>query len=308
MLNRFSYKELKSIFIKMKHSAITTLILSAIILTGCKTANTGIATPSTQNTHSTSGSNDSNIIDALNGDWAILDINGTQVMTPDKTDYPYLGFQQNSNNPAVVNFYAYNGCNFINGALSITNGKVTKIGENATTMKLCPDAKYETAISSALEQIKNFKIQRINNESFLYITDSAGKTIMTLRKHNLNFIEGAWRIENLNGKTISPNVGMAIVIDLQSKTVHGNTACNILNGTISIDMERENGLRFGDIRTTRMSCPNLSLEQLLLSTLPEVRSAIPGNNGNTATLRNADNRTIITLKRLSKEELRNTDL
>lgn len=280
------------------------IIALALLSTGCKTNSvTATADPNTPAANATSTA-DANVIKALTGDWAILDINGQQVMTPNSDNYPYLGFTPNQNTPSIIEYYAYNGCNFLSGWLKFNGGRVSQVGEPAMTMKMCEDAPFEMAITTALQEMSSFKIQRINNESFLYINKNDGTTIMTLRKHNLNFLEGAWAVTKLNGKNIPATVGMQFVIDLQSKSLHGNAGCNVVNGSIGIDMERENGILFKDMHTTRMTCPDIDLETELLQTLSEVRSATPGSNDKTASLRNAGNETIISLKRITKEELR----
>jgi len=240
--------------------------------------------------------------DALTGDWTIIDINGTRVQAPED-DCPYIGFQPSASVPGKLDFYAYNGCNFINGKVSVRNGIISHSGDFISTMKMCPDAKYESAISNVLGIMKSLKIQRISNESFLYINDASGNTVMTLRRHNLNFLEGAWKVTKLGDNKVPSKVGMQIVIDMATRTIHGNAGCNILNGTLSIDMERENGIKFSKLATTRMTCPDIALEQEFLKALGEVHSAVQVG-GNNAHLRDLSGNTIIVLRRMSKDELR----
>ena len=290
----------------MKHfvqTALVVAIAATATLTACKTPSATTATPNMNNSSVSSDSRDASLIRALTGDWSILDINGSQVRTSDEADYPYIGFQPDAANPNTVDFYAYNGCNFINGSLIMKGGNVAKGGEFISTMKMCPDATYELAISTALEQMRSFKIQQINNESFLYINNGSGTAIMTLRKHNLGFLDGAWRVTRLDGQEIPASKGMEFVIDLQSKTIHGNTGCNVMNGSLEINMEVENGISFKDMATTRMMCPDIQLEQNLLQTLSEVRSAVP-DGSSVAKFLNAGGQPVIILKRLSKDELR----
>ena len=247
-------------------------------------------------------SSESALTQALTGDWAIIDINGTQVQSNEE-DYPYIGFQPSASNPGMLDFYAYNGCNFINGNVSVRNGVITHNSDFISTMKMCPDAAYEIAITQVLEKMKSLKVQRINNESFLYLNDAAGNTLMTLRRHNLNFLEGAWRVTKLGDSSVPAKAGMQIVIDMSTRTIHGNAGCNVLNGALNIDMERENGISFSNLATTRMTCPDIALENTFLQALGAVHSAVQVG-GDNAHLRDLAGNTIITLKRMSKEELR----
>lgn len=291
-------------FTKLAIAAISVISISA---TSCsifkgmdKNSDMQTATPSSTAAKKVSAS-ETALTDALTGDWAILDIDGNQVKAPEE-DYPYIGFEPSTTSPGTLDFYAYNGCNFINGKLSVKNGVITHNSDFISTMKMCPDAQYEMAITGVLEKMKSLKLQRINNESFLYINDAGGNTIMTLRRHNLNFLEGAWRVTELGDAKVPAKAELQMVIDLSSKTIHGNAGCNVLNGAINIDMDRENGINFTHLSTTRMTCPDIALEQTFLQALGAVHSAVQVGKDN-AHLRDIAGNTIVVLKRMSKEDL-----
>ena len=157
------------------------------------------------------------------------------------------------------------------------------------------------AISTALEQMKTLRIDKINNESFLYLIDGSGQTLMTLRKHNLNFLEGAWKVKSIDGQRVPSEVGIQIVVDLQTNTVHGNAGCNVLNGLVKVNMDVENGISFADVATTRMTCPNIAYESQFLQALGKVATAT--GNDSRAQLRDASGKTVVELERLSKADL-----
>lgn len=90
---------------------------------------------------------------------------------------------------------------------------------------------------------------------------------MTLRKHDSGFLNGAWRITSINGQPIAADTGMEMVIDLPERRVHMNAGCNIVNATINPMMDTPNGIKFGNMRSTRMTCPNIELEYALLQNL-----------------------------------------
>lgn len=236
----------------------------------------------------------------LTGDWAIIEVDGRQVTGTD-TDYPHMGFASNQENPGWIDFYAYNGCNFINGVVAVKGAKIAKQGDFAATMKMCPDAAFEMAISSALEQMQTLRIQKLNNESFLYLINGAGKTVMTLRKHNLNFLEGAWKVTAVDGEKLPADVDIKAVIDLQSNTIFANAGCNNLNGTVEVNMAVENGIGFTNLRTTRMTCPNIAYETRFILALEKVAKAT--GTASEAELRDAQGNVIIKMITQSKDDL-----
>lgn len=278
------------------------LVAGAAGLTGCKSIFGGKTPATAENARpvTSHSSATSAVARELIGDWAIIDVKGHQVVASEN-NYPHMGFATNQENPGWIDFYAYNGCNFINGVVALQGSKIAKQGDFAATMKLCDDAAYEMAISTALEQMRTLRIDKINNESFLYLIDGGGQTLMTLRKHNLNFLEGAWQVTELNGEKLPSSVEIQTVIDLQTNTIHGNAGCNVLNGLITINMDIENGIGFKDLRTTRMTCPNIAYESRFLLALEQVASAT--GSGDKARLFDAQGNTLVVLKRLSKTDL-----
>nr|MBD5377041.1 META domain-containing protein [Bacteroides sp.] len=287
-------------------SALTlSLLAGGSALTSCNVlmpskTQTASASASSSSSSSSSSATQSTVTRELIGDWIVIDLNGNQV-TSAENDVPHLGFATNQENSSLIDFYAYNGCNFLNGVVALNGGKITKQGDFASTMRLCPDAKYEMGMTTALEQMKSLKIQRINNESFLYLLDGSGRTVMTLRKHNLNFLEGAWRVTSIDGNKLPQDVEIEFVVDLQANTLHGNAGCNVVNGTVDINMDVENGIGFSNLRTTRMTCPNIAYESSFLQAMERVATAT--GDGNKARFRNSAGETIMELTRLSKTDL-----
>lgn len=280
-------------------------VLAAASLCACQTSKpiTAATSAPSSATQTPAVANNAKIVEALTGDWAITDIDSKPVAGVTKDNYPYLRFAPNEENPSLVDFFAFNGCNFINGTIGLKGAKVQPQGEFLSTLKMCDDAPYEMAISNALQVMHNLKIQTINNESFLYIKNGSGQTVMTLRKHNLNFLEGAWRVGKVRGENIPASTGMQFVIDLSNNTIHGNAGCNVLNGKLSVNMQIENGVNFSDMATTRMTCPDIALEQQFLAAMADVATAVPSGS-NKALLKDAKGQTIIELHRLSKADLK----
>ena len=87
----------------------------------------------------------------------------------------------------------------------------------------------------------------------------------------MDFLNGAWRITMLNGTPMEE--GGSITIDVTDLKIHGNTGCNIFNGTLFIDPDKVDSAQFADLITTRMSCPDNVRETELLLALEQVENA-----------------------------------
>ena len=280
------------------------IMAAAIALTACNSNKMTVATapapatPQQQETQKLA-------YDLLEGDWTILDINGEQMPELAVADRPYFRFNIDNEHKHLLDLVVYTGCNYINGVISLDDNKITKVGEMLATLKVCPGAKFEQPIISVLEKMRTLKIQTLNNESFLYLMSGSG-TMMTLRRHNINYIEGAWQVTKVKGQN-TKEMPIRMVIDLADSKVHGNAGCNVMNGELSLNMAVEGGISFSNIVTTRMACPDLESEYQYLNALAEVKSVKPVHSVKgkveTADLLNAAGEPVIEIKRISRELL-----
>lgn len=236
----------------------------------------------------------------LYGEWTVANVNGTAVTGDER---PYVVFDTTSVNPFRLRVYANNGCNTLNGDMAVTpGGDMHKASEFLSTMMYCADAPYEIGINMAFETVASFNIEKIGNDYLLYMKNNNGKSIMILRKSDISFINGAWLVTRLGNEDTAADSGMKLVIDVPELKVHGNTGCNILNGNIFVDPDKQNSLQFKDLATTRMMCPNIDNEQKFLVALEQVETVVPGSDPTTALLKDAHGQTLITLKRLDLKQ------
>lgn len=232
----------------------------------------------------------------LYGQWIATNINGTAVTGNDR---PYMVFDESSTNPFIVNLYAYDGCNILNGALAVTpGGQMSRTSEFLSTMKMCPDAQYEIGFTMALNTVSKYSIEQVGRDYLLYIKNAQGNTTMTLRKSDLGFANGAWQVTKLNGTAVPTDVEMQMVIDIPEQKLHGNAGCNTMNGSIYMNPDIQNSLEFKNIATTRMTCPQIALEQQLLTALAQVTTVQLGKDGSLM-LVDADGHTLVTLTKLN---------
>lgn len=86
-------------------------------------------------------------------------------------------------------------------------------------------------------------------------------------------IDGEWNIIEMNGEAVVPASGQEfpyIGFNAESGRLYGHTGCNRLNG--SFDRHAKPGmLTLGNVGSTRMMCPDMSLEQRILTTLEQVK-------------------------------------
>lgn len=235
----------------------------------------------------------------LEGEWSIVEVNGKDVVVNGE-NHPKLDLQPNAAHAGDLNVIGYNGCNYINGVWALKGNTLTKAGEFISSLMLCQDAPYETEINIALNTVGGFTLV---DEQNVTLNDATGQPLLKLRKRNLSFLNGAWRVTEIEGQPVPSTADVRIVIDIDECRVHGNAGCNILNGDITVNLDKGDGIEFKNLMTSRMMCPEIATEQVFLLALESVDRAAAGANADQANLLNSSGQTIISLKRLTEAEL-----
>lgn len=242
--------------------------------------------------------------DRLTGRWSILEADGKAVTAPEGEEHPYIAFDSTAVNAAVLKVYAYTGCNTLNGALALTGKSgIEKVGEFATTMRLCPDADTETAIINAFNSMVSYRLERHENTYQLSFFNERGTIVLVAGRTDMSFLDGAWQVTEIQPIKIEDDAmpePMQLVFDMTEGRLHGNTGCNVLNATVSTSEGHPNSLTISNPLTTRMACPNAGLEQQLTNALSRVASAAPGRHSTVYLLDEAGNK-VITLHRVHPE-------
>lgn len=84
-------------------------------------------------------------------------------------------------------------------------------------------------------------------------------------------LDGEWSVVELNGNKLDPDKSnQLIVIDVARNHLSGNAGCNRMNGSIEYSETRKNIIKFPQVATTRMACPELKGEQEFLEALNKV--------------------------------------
>ena len=207
---------------------------------------------------------------SVNGEWTIYSVRDNVVTGEER---PYITFDL-----AARKFYGTNGCNIINGDLNLGEGTSISLDNIVATMKMCADAPFEYLINLAVSEVRSYGVRQEGSVTFLDLRDAEGKIVLVLRRHNMDFLNGAWKITDLNGEPLVPVEGEeqpTMTINIPDLKIHGTTGCNIFNGALFIDPDKTDSMQFIDIATTRRGCPPNAHETDLLLALEEVETARP---------------------------------
>lgn len=224
----------------------------------------------------------------LDGEWNIDNVNGQKVTGEER---PFITFDLSQGR-----IYGNNGCNIVNADAVTGKGNKLQFTGMMSTQKYCANAPFEHLINTTLDQVRSYKISRYGHEYYLDLFNDRGHLIMVLRKHNMDFLNGAWRVTAINGQPNS-NEGVQFVFDLPEKKIHGNAGCNIINGEISIDPDVTNSVQFSNIASTRMMCPDIATETAVLVALEETEKAF-AKSDDTVTFVNHSGKPVLQLIRI----------
>lgn len=288
----------------MNRIAILALAAAGMIITGCSIIKRTPAKTAADTTPTTDAGVTTSASAApaeISGEWAIVSVNGKEVKVNGE-NHPSLSFVVDENTPGTVSVIGFNGCNYINGTFYVDGTKLAKAGEFISTMMACPDAPYEYDINQALDRVTSYSLNHSASDHIMALNNASGTPLIVMRKHDISFLNGAWKVDAVNGSAVPASADVKIVIDLDQKKIHGNAGCNIVNGSLILTLDKENGIEFKDLVTTRMTCPDIATEQAFLLALENVSSASRDGSDNKAVLRDSDGNTVITLTRIDPKQ------
>jgi heat shock protein HslJ len=238
------------------------------------------------------------------GHWYVQSI-GAMHLSGYEDNWPYVEFV-----PDEGRFYGFNGCNVINGSYAIEttsqhSSHKLSLREISQTMRLCPSDSVDYPMSKALENAASFAVSGSHNGSVeLTLKDAKGAALMTLRKSDIDFLNGAWRVTSVDGRALGHDSAARLVIDVNECTLQGNTGCNNVSGELMRDPLIASSVQFIGLRSTRLTCPDIATESALLIALEEVCMARRDSNGKTVTLLSKNGDELVKLSPLSKSDVR----
>ena len=195
----------------------------------------------------------------LSGEWTIIRLKNKKVATEER---PFLNFEIQSSR-----LYGNNGCNVINASFRL-NGNNISFADIVTTSRECSHSSNSRGILKALTEVHSLSIEEKDGLEYLHLLNKSSHNMITLVRKNYDSICGAWTVTDIEGEpTLSQEV--RLVIDTDQMKVHGNTGCNVINGDIVLDYNRNNGIQFENIISTRKMGLNINRETALLIALEE---------------------------------------
>lgn len=89
---------------------------------------------------------------------------------------------------------------------------------------------------------------------------------------DINELEGEWNVIELEGKSLSSDNPLPFLsFDLKEKRLSGNTGCNRIIGSLDIDESNSEMISFPQVGSTRVACPDMTVEDNLLKLLNSVK-------------------------------------
>ena len=225
----------------------------------------------------------------LYGEWDIVIMRKKKVYTLERA-YLYLDFAGGNK------VYGNNGCNTINGTFQLS-GNNLKFNDFISTNESCHNVTSEKTIMHALADTRRYTLETQYNAQYLNLMNSKGNVILVLKRHNLDAMNGAWLIKEINNENVS-ELNMRVVIDAVMQTIHGDTGCNIINGIITLDPTKDMAIQFEDLHSSDHACEEIDNETALLLALESTESCKRINQYEMALLDNKGN-IVIMLQRIN---------
>lgn len=210
-------------------------------------------------------------LSSMNGEWNIVEINGTAVAPTQDKQLPFIGFDTSTGK-----IYGNSGCNRMMGSFDV-NAKAGTIdlSKMGSTRMMCPDMTTEQNVLGALAQVKGYKKM---GKASMALCNAANRPVLVLEKKGagvkLSVLKGEWLITEVNGEAIPTGMEKQpfIAFDLKEKRVHGNAGCNVVNGEFKTEEGNALSIAFPAMISTMMACPDMETEGKILTALNEVKS------------------------------------
>ncbi|MBO5540781.1 MAG: META domain-containing protein [Muribaculaceae bacterium] len=193
----------------------------------------------------------------LYGEWDIESLRKKPISTRERA-YIYLDFKNHK-------VYGNNGCNSLNGKFQLSGSNIT-FQDMITTDQSCHNATSERTIMKTLSEVRNYNVTELYGMEYLNLMNNKGVVLMTLKRQNLDMLGGVWLVKEIENELVLDK-NMRLVIDPVMQTLHGQTGCNIINGIITIDTEKDFAIQFEDLSSTEHRCDDMTAETGLLLAL-----------------------------------------
>ena len=201
----------------------------------------------------------------VRGEWIIIKASGKEIDTLDER--AYLFFSRHDNK-----LYGYTGCNYINSDYKAEGGKIA-FSNIIISQRRCDAIRDEASILNALNRAASYEIYKDNrlDLEILDVKDKSSKVFLNTKRHKADVLSGVWSVKSIHGERIDAGK-VQLVIDIPEAHLHGSGGCNIINGDIGLDRNKDWFIQFQGITASNKSCGDvdMSLRRELLIALEEV--------------------------------------
>lgn len=203
---------------------------------------------------------------SLAGKWNVISVNGQNVVPTDAQSAPYMAFDVQNGHMTANGSCNQLMCDFSKDAPA---GALT-FSRVAGTLMDCPDMTLENNIKLALENTTGYRGLKNGEVQLL----SGTTPVLTLRKgyqdYSIATLEGKWTIRELNGKELKSTPEDPLTVTFSHDGQYFcTTGCNSVRGDFQTSYT---AITFGQGMSTRMACPDMSVEQALQTVLPTIVS------------------------------------
>ncbi|NDW11803.1 META domain-containing protein [Bacteroides sp. 214] len=235
-------------------------------------------------------------LSALEGEWNIIEINGSKVQPTAGQKAPYISFETTSGKLA-----GNSGCNRMMGSFDINAQPGSlELSEIAGTRMLCGDMTLEKNVLNVLKNVKGYK--KLDNGN-MALTNASNRPIVVLemRTNNdqVNLLNGKWLVVEASGEVIPTGTDTNrpfIEFDVEKKSISGNAGCNGFNGRFVTNEQNAQAISFPAVAATMKACLDMTVERLVLNGLNEVASFDASNNNRISFL-DKEGKTVLVLER-----------
>lgn len=202
----------------------------------------------------------------LNGEWNVVEINQLPVDLPSESRaYLYFDVQPTSRAGMI---YGSTGRNSLNASYNIEGNKIKF--DNIVTTKM-DDGYFQHVESSMLKGLNDaasLALTQKGEEEYMEIKNKHRDVLIKLVRNNLEFMNGAWLVESINGDDVR-HCDIRLVNDVDTKTVNIVSGSNIINGKIYLDPTIIHGIEYEDLKSTHYQWKYIDTETRLLIALEE---------------------------------------
>lgn len=235
----------------------------------------------------------------LAGEWNIVAVDGEKLNVE---NMPYIVMDLEAKR-----IYGNAGCNNMMGTLEMDSLKpgIIHFAQVATSRMMCPDMDVENKVLGALNKVSGYT----ETAEGVALTDADGNTVISLEKRQLpevsiNDLAGEWIISSVNGTELGKQEKTPfLAFNVEEKTVHGNASCNIVNGGFTQEESKAGSLKFSQMLSTMMACPNMDTERMILEALNKVAGFTLNQDKSSLSLLDETGKEVMTLTKNTGEKL-----